>query len=171
MSKLRECDRHGGPFSEREEGWAEGNIIIHRRYADGSANEERKSIDLCAQCVRVMNGEMPDERVPDHFDPFDSRPALAAGERHTPYDPDYTSQLEKQTLFDRSDVPGVTPVPGDKIRDGRPGYGDLKTVLEPQPHGLPCYCGVPMFGEHYHGTIPTGPVNQDHENYRDHNPE
>lgn len=138
MSKLRECDRHGGSFSERQEGWAEGNLIIHRRFEDGSPNDERIPVDYCGPCVRIIRGEKPDNLMPDHY--HHEEPAR----RMLPYDPEYTKQMERQTPFGPED----SPRPGDKILDSRDG--STKTVLQPEPEGTACRCGVPSFGEHYH---------------------
>jgi hypothetical protein len=103
-----------------------------------------------------MSGVTPDNLMPDHYHPGATQangPAITAGPRA---DPGYLQQLEEQTLFDRSDfvTPGAIPVPGDKIRDDREGWGDLKTVLEPRPPGIECRCGVPTFGPHTHQYAP-----------------
>jgi len=149
MSKVRECDRHGGSFSERAEGWAEGNLIIHRRFDDGSPNDERIAVDYCSNCVNILQGQTPENMYPDHYHHDESaRKAIPR------YDPEYTKQMERQSLFTPMDTPGKTPLPGDKIKDDRPGHGEMKTVLEPNRAGLACHCGVPTFGEHYHGYPP-----------------
>jgi hypothetical protein len=142
MSRLRECDRHGGSFSERDEGWAEGNLIIHRRYQDGSRNDESIKVDYCQACVKILQGNAPEGTTPDHYH-HEETPRRAI-----PYDPAYTAQMERQSLFDSPySVDG--PRPGDKITDHRDG--STKTVLQPEQPGIACVCGIPTFGEHYHG--------------------
>jgi hypothetical protein len=160
MSKLRECDRHGGSFSEREEGWAEGNLVIHRRFDDGSPNDERRSVDFCRNCVNIMSGENPTPNGNVHSgDAVSAYPKqLTTSVDHGGWQPNqgYIRQMEEQNHVGESSLfDGDTgnPKPGDKVRDVV--TGQIMTVLEPQPHGLACYCGVPIFQEHYHGMRPS----------------
>jgi hypothetical protein len=93
MSTLRECDRHGGSFSTREDGWAEGTLIVHRKYLDGSANDEHIKTDFCAACTTAMLAPVKPSA------PGPEMPAIR-------YDPEYTEWLQK-----KNGVGVDTPVP------------------------------------------------------------
>ena len=92
MSKTRDCDKCGIRFNERNKPWAEGNLVIHDTYADGSQHNENLQIDLCNMCTQAMrSGEVVE------MDKVSAYPKeLTNREYGNPYDPEYTRTLERQ---------------------------------------------------------------------------
>ena len=104
---MTEC---GIRFNERHKPWAEGNLVIHDTYADGSQHNENLAIDLCNACTQAMrSGEAvemdkvsayPKELTTSQYgrdgtlyDPgYTER---QKGNRH-PYDPEYVRTLESR---------------------------------------------------------------------------
>lgn len=60
MSSCRMCDTCGTVFSERAEGWSNGEITINKKDPDtGRVRPETISVDKCPECTEQMTATPP----------------------------------------------------------------------------------------------------------------